>query len=64
VRPTASVSLSQHTVDIRTGKKKNIKVEGRHDTCFAVRVPVVVEAATAIVLADLMFLEQRIKRLV
>jgi chorismate synthase len=64
VRPTASVSLPQHTVDIKTGKKKTIKVQGRHDTCFAVRVPVVVEAATAIVLADLMMIEQKIKRII
>ena len=28
--------------------------KGRHDACFALRVPVVVEAVTAIVLADLM----------
>ena len=27
--------------------------KGRHDTCFALRVPVVVEAVTALVLADL-----------
>jgi len=62
VRPTASISLGQETVNIKTGKKTKIKVEGRHDTCFAVRVPVVVESATAIALADLMLLEQKIKR--
>jgi chorismate synthase len=28
-------------------------VQGRHDTCVALRAPIVVEAATALVLADL-----------
>jgi chorismate synthase len=37
-------------------------VKGRHDLCIALRVPVVLEAVTAIVLADLMFLEQKIPR--
>lgn len=27
--------------------------KGRHDTCFALRVPVVIEAVTAMVIADL-----------
>jgi chorismate synthase len=37
-------------------------VKGRHDLCIALRVPVVLEAVTAIVLADLMLLEQKISR--
>jgi chorismate synthase len=36
-------------------------VKGRHDLCIALRVPVILEAVTAIVLADLMLLAQRIK---
>ena len=35
---------------------------GRHDACIALRVPVVVEAVTAAVLADLMLLEGRLPR--
>ena len=30
-----------------------LEVPGRHDACFALRAPVVVESMTAIVLADL-----------
>jgi chorismate synthase len=37
-----------------------LSVGGRHDACIALRVPVVVEAAVAMVLADLMMLEGRI----
>jgi chorismate synthase len=40
-----------------------VSAKGRHDACFAVRVPVIVEAACAIVMADLMLIEQRIPRI-
>jgi chorismate synthase len=33
-----------------------LEIPGRHDACFALRTPPVVEAMTAIVLADLMSL--------
>ena len=36
-----------------TGKMTELVIPGRHDVCFAIRTPVVVEAAAAIVLADL-----------
>jgi chorismate synthase len=32
----------------------DLNVPGRHDTCFAIRTPVIVEAVAAIVLAELM----------
>lgn len=54
VKPTSSISKSQQTFNFSTGKVEELAIIGRHDTCFALRVPVVVEAATAIVLADLM----------
>jgi chorismate synthase len=41
---------------------ETVSVKGRHDLCIALRVPVILEAVTAIVLADLLLLEQRIKR--
>lgn len=62
VKPTASISTLQHTIDVRTGEPADLIVEGRHDVCIALRVPVIVEAATAIVVADLMMLEQKIGR--
>jgi chorismate synthase len=36
-------------------------VKGRHDLCIALRVPVILEAVTAMVLADLMLLEEKLK---
>lgn len=62
VKPTASIARPQKTVNLKTGRLAEIVVGGRHDTCIALRVPVVVEAAAAAVLADLMLLEQRIPR--
>jgi chorismate synthase len=40
----------------------DLEIEGRHDICIALRVPVVAEAATALVLADLMMQEGIIGR--
>jgi len=54
VKPTSSISLPQQTINIKTGAIEQLKIEGRHDTCFALRVPVVLEAATAIALVNLL----------
>ncbi len=53
VKPTASISLPQMTYNFAKGKVDELKIEGRHDLAFVLRVPVVVEAVTAFVLADL-----------
>jgi chorismate synthase len=62
VRPTASIAQNQLTIDLNTGQRGEVVAGGRHDACFALRVPVIVEAACAVVLADLMLLEQKIPR--
>jgi chorismate synthase len=60
IKPTSSISLEQHTLNVKSGKVETLKVEGRHDLCVALRAPVIVEAATAMVLADLMMIEGNI----
>jgi chorismate synthase len=62
VKPTSSTPREQQTLNWETGAVEAFSVKGRHDLCIALRVPVVLEAVTAIVLADLMLLDQRIKR--
>lgn len=62
VKPTSSISLPQETINLKTGKIETLKVEGRHDVCIALRVPVVAEAATAIGLADLFLLSKSQER--
>ena len=64
IKPTSSTPKIQHTLNVETGETENFSVKGRHDLCIALRVPVVLEAVTAFVLADLMMLEQRIGRVV
>ena len=53
LKPTSSISKAQNSFNFNTQKIEALKIEGRHDSCFALRVPVIVEASTAIVLADL-----------
>ena len=53
IKPTASIPKQQRTIDLTTGELTELQVHGRHDACIALRVPVIVEAMTAIVLADL-----------
>jgi len=64
VKPTSSTHQTQHTMNMSTGEMEDLTIEGRHDTCIALRVPVVVEAAAAIVMADLMLQAQEIKRII
>jgi chorismate synthase len=63
VKPASSTPKEQHTLNWETGQMETVSVKGRHDLCIALRVPVILEAVTAIVLADLMMLEQRIARI-
>lgn len=62
IKPTSSTPKEQQTLNIETGETEAFSVKGRHDLCIALRVPVVLEAVTAFVLADLMMLEQQITR--
>ena len=64
IKPTSSTPKEQHTLNIETGKVEDFSVKGRHDLCIALRVPVVLEAVTAFVLADMMMLEQRVHRVI
>lgn len=52
-KPTSSIAKEQLTLNLATGRQESLRVPGRHDTCFALRTPVIVEALAAVVLADL-----------
>lgn len=56
-KPTSSIRKAQQTFNFATGEMDTLQVPGRHDACFALRAPVVVEAMTAIVLADLVLVK-------
>jgi len=57
VKPTSSIALPQQTVDAQSGAPAELRVLGRHDACHALRLPVIVEAVTALVLADLQLVQ-------
>ncbi len=63
VKPTSSTHQTQHTMNMKSGSMEDLTIEGRHDTCIALRVPVVVEAAAAIVMADFMLQSQQVNRI-
>ena len=52
-KPTSSISRPQRTWNFATEQMDTLEIKGRHDVCFALRTPVIVEAMAAIVLADL-----------
>ena len=58
-KPTSSIRKPQQTFNFSTGQMDTLEVPGRHDVCFALRAPVVVEAMTAIVLADLVLISNK-----
>lgn len=57
-KPTPSISQMQNTVDRQTNQETTLEIVGRHDPCIVPRAVPVVEAATALVIMDLL-LESR-----
>ena len=64
IKPTSSTPREQTTLNWETNQTEAFSVKGRHDLAIALRVPVILEAVTAIVLADLLLLGQRIPRVI
>lgn len=58
VKPTASIGRAQETFNMETQQMDELKIGGRHDTAIVLRMPVVVEAAVALVLADFFLLDK------
>ena len=63
IKPTSSTPKEQQTWNWENEQVESFSVKGRHDLCIALRVPPVLEAVTAIVIADLLLLHQQIKRI-
>ncbi len=59
VKPTSSISKTQQTYNFSSEKVDDLNIQGRHDTCIALRVPVVLEAITAIAIADFTLLVKK-----
>ena len=56
VKPTASIGREQVSYSLKEGKEVEFSIPGRHDVCFGLRIPVIAESLTALVLADLYLL--------
>ena len=54
IKPTPSIGLCQKTVDIHKMEEATITVRGRHDPCIVPRAIPAVEAASAVVILDLL----------
>jgi len=63
VKPTSSTPKEQESFNKESGNVEKFSIKGRHDLCIALRVPPVLEAVTAMVLADLMMTEQKIRKI-
>jgi chorismate synthase len=64
VKPTASTPQQQTSLNWETGRQETFSIKGRHDLCVALRAPVIVEAMTAIALADFMMAGHYIPRII
>ncbi|MGL4999935.1 MAG: chorismate synthase [Cetobacterium sp.] len=53
VKPTSSIFKSQNTFNFQENSILPLEINGRHDVAFVLRVPIVLENAVAIALADL-----------
>jgi chorismate synthase len=63
VKPAASTGIPQKTFDNSTGEMTELEITGRHDACIARRIPVILESAVAIGLADLLMTDRGINGL-
>lgn len=53
LKPTPSISRSQQSVSLSSGKMQELVVKGRHDPCIVPRAVPVIEAAAAIAIFDM-----------
>ena len=60
--PTPSIAKKQQTFNFNAMQMQDFEIHGRHDVCFALRTPVIVEALTAIVITDLTLISKTTSR--
>lgn len=54
VKPTPSIAKEQQTVDLATGENTTLAIKGRHDPAIVHRARIVVDAVTALCVADML----------
>lgn len=58
IKPTASIFVTQHSVDYQTREETELQLKGRHDPCIAHRAAPVLDAMAAIALLDLWMVKE------
>ncbi len=53
IKPTPSIGKSQDSVNYLNGNIK-LNIKGRHDSCIAIRMPIIIDALTSFAILDLM----------
>ncbi len=53
-RPTPTIGREQQTIDLQSGENTVLTARGRHDPCIVHRACVVIEAMTALTVADML----------
>ncbi len=51
-KPTASISMRQRSINLKTGKSVDLELKGRHDACIVPRAVPVVQSMMSVVLCD------------
>lgn len=59
-KPASSIGKSQETVNMSTGEMCRLSIGGRHDACFALRLPPVIESVAACAVCDLLLSERNL----
>ena len=54
IKPTPSIAMKQETVSLSTMQPAELEIRGRHDPCITQRAVPVIEAATALVMLDIL----------
>lgn len=57
-KPTASIGIAQQTLDFESQEMTELRIDGRHDPCVALRAVPIVKAVTALVILDMLISEQ------
>ena len=61
IKPTASISREQDTIDCKTRENAKLIIKGRHDPCIVPRALPVVEAALAVGILDILQTETGVR---
>ena len=59
LKPASSIGLAQETYNFKSDEIEPLTIKGRHDVCYALRTPVILESAVLIALTDLYLLDNK-----